>query len=93
MTRSLLYALLRNEAVERGARIEYGKRLQAVEETPDGVTARFDDGTAAAGHLMVGADGLRSAVRPQSCRAGRCRTQGLADGARLRRPHTDGRDY
>lgn len=64
MTRSELYTLLRNEALARGARIEYGKRLRAVEESPDGVSARFDDGTAAAGHLLVGADGLRSAVRP-----------------------------
>lgn len=64
LTRSELYALLRNAAVKRGARIEYGKRLQSVEERPDGVTARFDDGTAASGHLLVGADGLRSAVRP-----------------------------
>lgn len=64
MTRSELYGLLRTVAVERDAGIEYGKRLQAVEEGPDGVTARFDDGTSAAGHLLVGADGLRSAVRP-----------------------------
>lgn len=64
MTRSELYALLRTEAVERGACIVYGRRLQTVEETPDGVTAHFEDGTSAAGHLLVGADGLRSAVRP-----------------------------
>jgi 2-polyprenyl-6-methoxyphenol hydroxylase-like FAD-dependent oxidoreductase len=64
MTRSELYAMLRTEALGRGIRIEYGKRLTAVEEQHDGVTAVFADGTSASGDLLVGADGLRSAVRP-----------------------------
>ncbi|XAS72064.1 NAD(P)/FAD-dependent oxidoreductase [Micrococcaceae bacterium Sec5.1] len=64
MTRSELYALLHEESVRRGIRIEHGRRLTAVEELPDGVTAVFDDGTSARGDLLVGADGLRSAVRP-----------------------------
>ena len=64
MTRSELYTMLRTEALRRGIGIEYGKRLTAVEEQPDGVTAVFADGTSAAGALLVGADGLRSAVRP-----------------------------
>jgi 2-polyprenyl-6-methoxyphenol hydroxylase-like FAD-dependent oxidoreductase len=63
LTRSELYGLLRTEAERRGIRIEYGKRLSTVAETPDGVTAVFDDGTSAGGHLLIGADGLRSAVR------------------------------
>jgi FAD-dependent urate hydroxylase len=63
LTRSELYGLLRMEATRRGVRIEYGKRLTSVVETADGVTALFDDGTSAAGDLLVGADGLRSAVR------------------------------
>ncbi|WP_248763085.1 NAD(P)/FAD-dependent oxidoreductase [Pseudarthrobacter sp. SSS035] len=70
LTRSELYSLLRTEATRRGIRILYGKRLRSVTETPDGVTAAFDDGTSAEGHLLIGADGLRSTVRtliePQS---------------------------
>ena len=64
MTRSELYALLREEAGRRGVQIVYGKRLNALEHKHDGVTAVFADGTSAEGHLVVGADGLHSAVRP-----------------------------
>jgi 2-polyprenyl-6-methoxyphenol hydroxylase-like FAD-dependent oxidoreductase len=63
LTRSELYGLLRTEATRRGIRIEYGKRLNTVTEAPDGVTAVFDDGTSAGGDVLIGADGLRSAVR------------------------------
>jgi 2-polyprenyl-6-methoxyphenol hydroxylase-like FAD-dependent oxidoreductase len=45
------------------ARIAYGKRLVAMEETATGVTARFEDGTKAAGEFLVGADGVNSRVR------------------------------
>ncbi|MDI2035976.1 FAD-dependent oxidoreductase [Paenarthrobacter nitroguajacolicus] len=64
MTRSELYALLREEAGRRGVRIVYGKRLARMEQKHDAVTAFFSDGTSAEGHLVVGADGLHSAVRP-----------------------------
>lgn len=63
MTRSELYAMLREEAGRRGIGIVYGKRLTAVEETPDGVSAVFHDGTTAHGDILVGADGLHSRVR------------------------------
>ncbi|MCO4238276.1 FAD-dependent oxidoreductase [Pseudarthrobacter raffinosi] len=66
LTRSELYGLLRTEATRRGIRILYGKGLSSVTETPDGVTAGFDDGTSAEGHLLIGADGLRSTVRTGS---------------------------
>ncbi|MCR1160060.1 FAD-dependent monooxygenase [Paenarthrobacter sp. UW852] len=63
MTRSELYGMFREEASRRGIGIVYGKRLTAVEERPDGVTAVFADGTSAAGDVLIGADGLKSKVR------------------------------
>ncbi|HEX6453792.1 MAG TPA: NAD(P)/FAD-dependent oxidoreductase [Trebonia sp.] len=61
--RSDLYRVLYQEAARRGIRIEHGKRLVSAAETADGVTARFDDGTEAAGDILIGADGIRSTVR------------------------------
>jgi len=42
-----------------------GMELVAIEERPDGVAARFADGSVAEGDLLIGADGLRSTVRAQ----------------------------
>jgi 2-polyprenyl-6-methoxyphenol hydroxylase-like FAD-dependent oxidoreductase len=61
--RGELYAVLRDEAVRRGAELRYGKRLEAAEPTADGVRAWFSDGSTADGALLVGADGLRSRTR------------------------------
>jgi 2-polyprenyl-6-methoxyphenol hydroxylase-like FAD-dependent oxidoreductase len=61
--RADLYTALRTAAADRGIPIAYGKRLTTVEEEPDRVTARFEDGTATTGDLLVGADGLRSRTR------------------------------
>jgi FAD-dependent urate hydroxylase len=63
IARAAIYTALRDEAVRRGVRIEYGKRLTGASSTPDGVTATFADGTTAPGDLLVGADGLRSTTR------------------------------
>lgn len=63
VTRAALYTALRSEAVRRGVRIEYGKRLITASSSKDGVTATFADGTTADGDLLIGADGLRSATR------------------------------
>jgi FAD-dependent urate hydroxylase len=63
LNRKDLYVRLRDEAVHRGIRIEYGKRLVDAETDAGGVTARFADGTTDRGDLLVGADGVRSAVR------------------------------
>jgi 2-polyprenyl-6-methoxyphenol hydroxylase-like FAD-dependent oxidoreductase len=64
LTRAALYRALQDELVRRGGRIEHGKRLAAATARPDGgVAVRFADGTAAEGDLLVGADGLWSAVR------------------------------
>jgi flavin-dependent dehydrogenase len=40
--------------------IEYGKRFQRFEEHETGVTAFFEDGTSAAGSVLIGADGTSS---------------------------------
>ncbi len=42
-----------------------GKRLLGVTQDADGVTGYFADGTSQRGDLLVGADGIRSAVRAQ----------------------------
>jgi 2-polyprenyl-6-methoxyphenol hydroxylase-like FAD-dependent oxidoreductase len=53
-------------------RVHYGKALERYESRADSVVAYFTDGTTAAGHVLVGADGIRSAVRNQ--RAPHCDT-------------------
>jgi FAD-dependent urate hydroxylase len=63
LKRADLYRALRDEAVRRGARVEYGKRLVGAEITQDGVVARFVDGTEAEGDLLIGADGIHSRTR------------------------------
>jgi len=62
--RAALYGVLRDEAVRRGVRIHYGKRLLDAGTTADGqVIARFADDSGARGDLLIGADGLRSRTR------------------------------
>ncbi|MBT2232900.1 NAD(P)/FAD-dependent oxidoreductase [Nonomuraea sp. NEAU-A123] len=61
--RDELYRVLHDEAARRGVRIEHGKRLVRAEETADGVTAHFADGTRATADILIGCDGIRSTVR------------------------------
>jgi 2-polyprenyl-6-methoxyphenol hydroxylase-like FAD-dependent oxidoreductase len=58
-----LYRALYDEAAGRGIRIEHGKRLVSLSETPDAVTATFADGTTATADILIGTDGIRSTVR------------------------------
>ncbi len=43
--------------------VTLGAEFESLEQTEGAVTARFTDGTTASGDLLVGADGIRSAVR------------------------------
>ena len=52
--------------------IHYNKTLDSYEQNAAGVVAHFTDGTTAAGHVLVGADGVRSTVRRK--RAPHCDT-------------------
>jgi 2-polyprenyl-6-methoxyphenol hydroxylase-like FAD-dependent oxidoreductase len=61
--RADLTELLYQEAVSRGIKFEFGKRLARLEETGDSVTAHFTDGTSAHADVLIGADGIRSTVR------------------------------
>ncbi|HSJ45127.1 MAG TPA: NAD(P)/FAD-dependent oxidoreductase [Euzebyales bacterium] len=61
--RTDLYTALRDEAVRRGVRIHHGRRLVDAREHAGGAIAEFEDGSTAAGDLLVGCDGVRSRVR------------------------------
>jgi 2-polyprenyl-6-methoxyphenol hydroxylase-like FAD-dependent oxidoreductase len=61
--RGFLQQVLADEAVSRGIKIEYGKRLAGFEVVSDGVVVRFQDGTQVEGDLLVGADGIHSRTR------------------------------
>jgi 2-polyprenyl-6-methoxyphenol hydroxylase-like FAD-dependent oxidoreductase len=62
--RADLYRALRDEATSRGVPIEHSRRLVDAKTTPEGgVVARFEDGSEAAGDLLVGADGIHSRTR------------------------------
>ncbi|MDH6589307.1 2-polyprenyl-6-methoxyphenol hydroxylase-like FAD-dependent oxidoreductase [Streptomyces sp. SAI-133] len=63
LRRGELNTALQAEAARRGVTVRHGARLVSVEDGPDRVTARFADGTTATGDLLIGADGLNSAVR------------------------------
>lgn len=52
--------------------VHFGRTLERYESTPEGVTAYFTDGSREHGDVLVGADGIRSAVRGQ--RAPHCQT-------------------
>lgn len=45
--------------------LHLGQRFSRFESSPDQVVATFEDGSAAQGDLLVGADGIRSVVREQ----------------------------
>ena len=60
---SRLYRALRDALPPQDYRL--GKRLLRVDQAADRITATFADGSEACGDLLLGADGIRSAVRAQ----------------------------
>jgi len=62
--RGTLTKTLREEALDRGIIVEFGKRLTDVETPHEGTTiAHFDDGTESYGEFLVGCDGIHSQTR------------------------------
>jgi FAD-dependent urate hydroxylase len=85
--RADLYRVLHEEALARGIRIEHGRRLVDAQDTGDGVRAVFADGSEAVGDLLIGCDGVHSAVRrildpaaPEPTYAGLLTTGGYSRG-------------
>lgn len=64
ITRAELHRVLIERAMREGISVNYNKRLTAIDDTPgEPVVAHFADGTSMEADLIVGADGIRSAVR------------------------------
>ncbi|MBO2458458.1 FAD-dependent oxidoreductase [Actinomadura violacea] len=63
MNRPELAAVLAAAVRDAGATTRFGLTVDALSEDGDRVTAHFSDGTSGAYDLVVGADGIRSAVR------------------------------
>lgn len=61
--RSDLHGALHDRAAALGVRTEYGKRLVDARESGESVTAFFEDGTSTTADVLIGADGVHSAVR------------------------------
>jgi 2-polyprenyl-6-methoxyphenol hydroxylase-like FAD-dependent oxidoreductase len=86
--RGALHRILRDRAERSGARIHDAKKLIRVDEHPDGITAHFADGSSASADVLIGADGVHSAVRrlidpdaPGARYLGLLGFEGLADDA------------
>jgi len=90
LKRADLYQALHDEATGRGIGIEHGKRLVNAETTGEGVRAVFADGSDATGDVLIGCDGIHSAVRriidpaaPAPTYAGLVGTGGYARGVHV----------
>ncbi|QUL36981.1 FAD-dependent monooxygenase [Erythrobacter sp. JK5] len=63
--RANLQNVLLAELERLGGRTHTGHRLAHIEQSDEAATAHFDNGTSATAPVLVGADGVRSAVRAQ----------------------------
>lgn len=61
--RADLYQAVHEEALGKGIRTEYGKRLVDAKPAGQGVRAVFADGSEVTGDLLIGCDGIHSKVR------------------------------
>ncbi|MGH9209231.1 MAG: FAD-dependent oxidoreductase [Acidimicrobiales bacterium] len=61
--RGALNRVLREQALDHGVNVEFAKRLVGASDDGGRVTARFADGSEAAGDLLVGCDGVHSVTR------------------------------
>jgi 2-polyprenyl-6-methoxyphenol hydroxylase-like FAD-dependent oxidoreductase len=94
LKRADLYRTLHQEARRRGIRVEHHKRLVDAQVTAKGgVVAIFEDGSQAAGDVLIGADGIHSCVRrlidpraPSPRYSGLTNVGGFTTGARVDAP-------
>ncbi|WP_183573044.1 FAD-dependent oxidoreductase [Mucilaginibacter sp. X5P1] len=63
ISRYTLHKALYGAALAQGIAVNYGKKLIAINERGEMVTALFEDGTQVNGALLIGADGIHSATR------------------------------
>lgn len=63
LERSSLMQVMETALAAAGVQVHYDHRLTGVVETATGVTATFANGASVTGDLVVGADGVHSAVR------------------------------
>ncbi|MCI3925189.1 FAD-dependent monooxygenase [Paenibacillus sp. TRM 82003] len=63
LERNELMKLLLQATEDAGVSVRTGMKLESVRTGTGGAAATFEDGTTAEGDVLVGADGLRSAVR------------------------------
>jgi 2-polyprenyl-6-methoxyphenol hydroxylase-like FAD-dependent oxidoreductase len=61
--RPILAELLRTKALAAGCELRFNSSVRALAQDPDGVSAEFTDGRTARYDLVIGADGVHSAVR------------------------------
>ena len=61
--RADVFQALVDEASQRGIQIHFGKRLVDINQMGESVSAIFQDGSRETADVLVGADGIRSAVR------------------------------
>ena len=72
--RTDLQEMMLSAVVKAGIEVQYNKKLIRVEEQGDSITAVFEDGTSDSADILLGCDGIHSAVRTQFVEQSRCRT-------------------